>query len=344
MEEALEFLYGREYQGRGARGGGADGKEGGRGASVFAVPRWLGEVRELFPKETIEVLERHALDRYGVTELVTDAEVLKKLEPSYDLLKTLLTFKGTMKGPVLDAARALIRQIVEELKRTLAKDVRPVLWGRVDRNRRSPLKVARNLDVTRTIRENLKTWDPDRKRLVPARLRFFARVDRHLPWHVVMLVDCSGSMMDSVIHSAVLAGIFGSLPGLSVSLLAFDTSVVDLSDRADDPAEVLMSVQLGGGTDIGGALTFAEGLVVVPTRTLVVLVTDFFEGGPPHRLLASIRRLREAGVRVLGLAALDPKAEPFYDERMARRCVDAGAEVAALTPKNLAEWLAKAIS
>jgi len=122
-----------------------------------------------------------------------------------------------MKGPVLDAARALIRQIVEELKRTLAKDVRPVLWGRVDRNRRSPLKVARNLDVTRTIRENLKTWDPDRKRLLPARLRFYARVDRHLPWHVVMLVDCSGSMMDSVIHSAVLAGIFGSLPGLSIS-------------------------------------------------------------------------------------------------------------------------------
>jgi len=119
---------------------------------------------------------------------------------------------------------------------------------------------------------------------------------------------------------------------------------VDLSDRADDPAEVLMSVQLGGGTDIGGAMTYAEGLVVVPTRTLVVLVTDFFEVGLANRLLASIRRLREAGVRVLGLAALDQKAEPSYDERMARRCVDAGAEVAALTPKRLAEWLARAIS
>jgi Mg-chelatase subunit ChlD len=169
-------------------------------------------------------------------------------------------------------------------------------------------------------------------------------VERHLPWHIIMAVDCSGSMMDSVIHSAVMAGIFKGLPAVRVSLVAFDTAVVDVTEQADDPTEVLMSVHLGGGTDIAGALRYCEGLVLAPARTIVVLVTDFFEGGPPAVLPAVIKRLREAGVRVLGLAALDAQANPTYDHQMAERCVAAGAEVAALTPRRLAEWMAKVIS
>ena len=159
-----------------------------------------------------------------------------------------------------------------------------------------------------------------------------------------MAVDCSGSMMDSVIHSAVMAGIFKGLPAVRVSLVAFDTAVVDLTEQADDPTEVLMSVQLGGGTDIAGAVGYCETLVQSPTRTIVVVVTDFFEGGPPGLLPGSIKRLREAGVRVLGLAALDAEANPTYDRQMAERCVAAGAEVAALTPRRLAEWMARVLS
>ena len=346
MEDALEFLYGREYEGRGARQEARqDGeRDAGRDAALFTVPHWIGEVRELFPKETVEVLEKHALERYGLEELVTDAEVLRKLEPTYELLKTLLAFKGTMEGEVLQAARALVRQVVDELLRRLSSDVRPVLWGRLDRRRRSTLKVARNLDLPRTLRRNLRHWEPARRRLVPAELHFVARVDRHLPWHVVMAVDTSGSMVDSVIHAAVMAGVFAALPGLRLSLLVFDTAVVDLTEHAGDAAEVLMSVQLGGGTDIAGALEHAETLVISPTRTLLVLVTDFHEGGSPRRLVTAIRRLREAGVRVLGLAALGSDAEPAYDREMARRCAEAGAEIAALTPRRLAEWVARVIS
>jgi Mg-chelatase subunit ChlD len=346
MDRALDFLYGREYGKRGVRGRQhhSDDRTGTPGASVLAIPEWLEDVRELFPRETVEVLERHALERYGLTELVTDADVLKKIEPSYELLKAVLSFLHLMAPKVLDVARTLVRQVVEDLRKRLAREVRQVLWGRVNRHRRSPLKVARNLDWHRTIRSNLKHYDRDRKRLILQSLSFFSRVEHHLPWHIILAVDCSGSMMDSVIHSAVMAGIFKGLPAVRVSLVAFDTAVVDLTEQADDPTEVLMSVQLGGGTDIAGAVGYCERLVQSPTRTIVVVVTDFFEGGPPGLLPGSIKRLREAGVRVLGLAALDAEANPTYDRQMAERCIAAGAEVAAFTPRRLAEWMARVLS
>jgi len=249
-----------------------------------------------------------------------------------------------MAGPVLETARALVRKVVDDLRRRLAREVRQVLWGRLNRQRRSRLKVARNLDFHRTIRANLKHYDRDKKRLVVEALHFWSRTERHMPWHIILAVDCSGSMMDSVIYSAVMAGIFRGLPALRVSLAAFDTSVVDLSDQADDPTELLMNVQLGGGTDIAGALGYCETLVQNPQRTILVLVTDFCEGGSPTGLVLAVKRLREAGVRVLGLAALDEKAQPAYDRQMAERCVAVGAEVAALTPQRLAEWLAKVLS
>jgi hypothetical protein len=352
MDRVLDYLYGREYGGRGVRGQGAggagkgtaDGRSGGQGESALSVPDWIHQVRELFPSDTAEIIQRHALDRYGMTELVTDAEVLQKLEPSYELLKAVLTFKGMMQGEVLEVARKIVRQVVEDLRRKLAKDVRQALWGRLNKQRRSRLKVLRNLDWRRTIRANLKNYDQQRKQVVLGALHFFSRVDHHMPWHIIMAVDCSGSMMDSVIYSAVMAGIFKGLPAMRVSLAAFDTAIVDLSDEIDDPTELLMSVQLGGGTDIGKALNYCESLVRTPTRTIVVLVTDFFEGGSPGVMLASIKRLCESGVKVIGLAALDAVAQPAYDRDMAERCVAAGADVAALTPQKLSQWLATIIS
>jgi Mg-chelatase subunit ChlD len=344
MDRVLDYLYGREYAGRGVRGDRTGGRSGGSADSVLAVPAWLEDVRDLFPRETVEIIERHALERYGLTEMVTDEEALRKMEPSYDLLKAVLSFRHLMAPKVLEVARQLVKQIVEDLERRLAKDVRHAFWGRLNRRKRSPLKVARNLDWHRTIRANLKHYDRRSKRLIVVSLRFSSRVEHHIPWHIIMAVDCSGSMMDSVIHSAVMAGIFKGLPAVRVSLVAFDTAVVDLTEHADDPTAVLMSVQLGGGTDIAGALGYCETLVMSPTRTILVLVTDFFEGGPPDRLVVAVKRLREAGVRVLGLAALDAGANPCYDRSMAERCAAVGAEVAALTPRRLAEWMAQVIS
>jgi Mg-chelatase subunit ChlD len=342
MDRVLEYLYGREYSGRGVREEGE--RSAGLGESMLTVPDWLLHVRELFPSDTVEIIERHALDRYGMTELVTDEEVLRKMEPSYELLKAVLTFRHMMKGKVIDTAKQLVRKVVEDLRRRLAKEIRQILWGRLNRQRRSRLKCAKNLDWHRTIRANLKHYDAKRKRLILESLHFYSRVERHMPWHIIMAVDCSASMLDSVIYSAVMAGIFKSLPSIKVTLVAFDTAVIDLTDHVDDPTELLMNVQLGGGTDIAGAVAYCETRVQYPGRTILVLVTDFCEGGSAPALLASIKRLRGAGVRVLGLAALDAKAQPAYDRQMAQACVDAGAEVAALTPQRLAEWLARILS
>jgi Mg-chelatase subunit ChlD len=250
-----------------------------------------------------------------------------------------------MKGPVLEAARKIVRRVVDELTRTLARETRTVLWGRATMQRHTRQPTPRGLDFHRTIRANLKNFDIERKRLIVEQLHFYARNTQHLhiPWHIVMAVDCSGSMTDSVIHASVMAGIFHKLPAVQVSLIAFDTSIVDLSDRVDDPMEVLMSVQLGGGTDIASALAYCEKLMESPTRTIVVFVTDFYEGNSPDEVVRAVKRLREAGAMVLGLAALDPEANPDYDRQLAQRCADAGAEVAAMTPMGLATWLSKII-
>jgi Mg-chelatase subunit ChlD len=174
--------------------------------------------------------------------------------------------------------------------------------------------------------------------------RFFNRVKRHLPWEIILCIDQSGSMASSVIHSAVLAGILAGLQSVRVRLVIFDTAVVDLSEHVSDPVEVLMSVQLGGGTNIGQAMRYCEQLVSQPRRTIVVLITDFCEGAEPRVLVATCKRLLGAGVKLLGLASLDADANAYYDAQMAGRLVAEGMEIAALTPQQLAHWLAEVMN
>jgi len=336
MEAALEYLYGREYESRDLR------PELGPGSLDGSQPTlvgWLGEVRELFPRETAEVIQKHALDRYGLVDLVTDPETLERLEPSEQLLKTLLALRGHFGADVLDVARRIIRQVVDELRSKLELEVRRAMAGRLSQHRHSPVQIAANFDAAGTIRRNLKNYDPERKQLVLGDLRFFERNTRRLPWDVIICVDQSGSMAGSVIHSAVMAGILHGLPTFRVRLVVFDTSVVDLTDEVDDPVEVLMRVQLGGGTDIARAVRYCSHLVENPDRTVLVLITDFCEGGPPGDLVRVVAQLAEARVRLLGLAALDGEAHPFYDKAMAQRLADRGMEIAALTPSQLATWL-----
>jgi len=340
MEEALEKLYSREYKGRGVRQDSRLGP-GSLDPSQLNVTTWLEEIRELFPNTTCEKITKHALERYGMVDIINDPETLKNLEPSTDLLATMLTLKGHMRGPVLAEARRLIAKIVEEIKRRLLTQIRNAMSGRLNRFSSSAYKSARNFDARNTIRRNLKNWDSERKQIVVSDPRFYQRVQKHMPWEVILCIDQSGSMVNSLIHSAVMAGIFSALPMVRVRLVVFDTSIVDLSAHVSDPVEVLMSVQLGGGTNIGRAVAYCEQLVSQPRRTVLVLVTDFCEGADPRVLIGAIRRLREAGVKLIGLASLDEKCAAFYDEKLAGRLAAEGMEIAALTPVELARWLAE---
>lgn len=343
LDLALEYLYGREYLGRGLRE--SEPREGSLDPSRLTAITWLDDIRELFPRETSEILEKHALDRYGLTELLSDPQTLEKLEPNMDLLRALLTFRSHLKGQVLDVARRLIQQVVEDLKRRIRQEVFRTLSGRLNRLRHGPMAVGRNFDARGTIRHNLKHYSREREQLVIQDVKFFERNSRRLPWDIVLCVDQSGSMVDSVIHSAVMAGILAGMPAFRVKLVVFDTNIVDLSGHLDDPVEVLMNVQLGGGTDIGRALHYCEQrLVENPRRTIIVLVTDFCEGASPAWLVATVKRMAEARITLLGLAALDGAANPIYDRSMAERLAECGMQIAALTPKRLAEWLIKVVS
>jgi uncharacterized protein with von Willebrand factor type A (vWA) domain len=228
--------------------------------SSLTVPSWIEKLRRLFPKSTAEIMERHALEKYNMTELLTDPEVLKRMEPNRELLKMVLELKSMMKGPVLEMAREVVKKVAEELTKELEQEIRPALTGRMDRFSGSPVRSMRNLDIKKTIRMNLKHYDVEKRQLLLDQVYFYGRLKRHSPWNVIICVDESGSMMDSVIHSAVMAGIFARLPVMDVKLVIFDTSVVDLSGYVEDPVETLMSIQLGGGTDIGGALRYCETL------------------------------------------------------------------------------------
>jgi len=336
-DAALAYLYDRESSGRGHQ------RAGTLDPSQVTALGWLSELRELFPASVRETIESHALERYGMTGLLEDPEVLAGITPSAQLLGAMLQLKGRANPQVEAQIRALARRVVEDIMRRLKPAVSSALSGTRNRFATSPMKSMRNFDWRGTIRHNLKNWDAERKVVVAERLRFHARERRRFPWTIVLVVDQSGSMAPSLIYSAVMAAIIAGLPSLRLKLVVFDTGIVDLSDRVSDPVEVLLSVQLGGGTDIGRALAYSETLIEQPSRTVLVLVSDFCEGASPARLIAAVRRLAEARVKLLGLAALDERAKPDYDRAMAARLADAGMQIAALTPEHFADWLAGVI-
>ncbi len=344
QEDCLGFLYDRESGGGRNVRGKSGGRSGSLDASSLTVPEWINQIHELFPKRTIERLEKDALERYQIDEMVTNPEVLARAQPNQTLLKAVLRTKHLMNQDVLKAAQHLVRQVVEELMEKLAEEVRSAFQGSIDRRHRSFLKIAKNFDVNTTLRRNLKNYDPELRRVLIETPYFFSRVRRQVDrWQMIILVDESGSMLDSVIHSAVTAAVFYSMRMMKVHLCIFDTSVVDLTEQVVDPVETLMKIQLGGGTDIGQAVEYASTLVENPSRTIVTLITDFYEGGPTARLYSTSRKLIESGVTCLGLAALDGRAEPTYDEQVAANLVKLGWHVAAMTPGELATWVAEKV-
>lgn len=338
MEEVLDYLYSREY---GDEQEIRKDRQGGSGDSQLTVPHWLSKIKTLFPRSTVEIMERHALEKYEMTELLTDPEVLRKLEPNKELLKTILQLKHMMKGDVLALARQVVRKVADELTKKLEQEVKKNLFGRLNRNVSSPIRSMRNLDMKKTIRKNLKNFDTETGQMILKQVYFSSRMKKYNQWRVIICVDESGSMLDSVIHSAIMAGIFARLPMLDTRLVIFDTNVVDLSGYADDPVETLMSVQLGGGTNIAGALAYCEQLIEMPHRTMVVLVTDLYEGGGYHRLYQVCSGIIESGAKLIVLPALDHDAVPNYDRRAAAALADMGASVGAMTPEELSGFIAK---
>ncbi|AXR60757.1 VWA domain-containing protein [Leptospira mayottensis] len=345
MDRAIEYLYGRAYGTDRDGGEGRNVRSSGMDDSDLTVPLWINEIHELFPKKTIERIEKDALERYQVIEMVTSPELLKRASPNVTLLKAVLQTQHLMSLEVLNLARELVRKVVEELMKKLETTILTPFQGVKNRNQRSSLRIYKNFDVKNTIRANLKHYDIASKRLILQKPLFHSRIHRSVAerWQLIILVDQSGSMLGSVIHSAVTASILWGIKSINTRLILFDTNVVDVTDYCLDPVETLMKVQLGGGTDIGFALSYAEEKIINPRRTMIVLISDFEEGGPLSKLVSTTLRLVESGVKVLGLAALDEIANPRYAREIAEKLVKVGAEIAAMTPGELADWVSEKI-
>ena len=343
MEQLLDYLY-SHAQGDDVRGESISDRSGGLGESQLTAAKWITKVRELFPKQTAEVLERHALDEFKMTELLTDKKVLEQMKPDMSLLKTVLQLKHLMKGEVLETAKKIARTVAEELSEKLAQSTRQALTGRLDRNSRSAVRSARNIDIHKTIRRNLKNYDKENETLVLKDVYFSSRVKKYNKKTVIIAVDESGSMLGSVIYSAVMAQIMSKLPFAEIKLVIFDTEIVDLSGMVEDPVEVMMSVQLGGGTDIGKALSYCESLIQTPSDTCVLCVTDLCEGGYPHILLNTAQNIMTSGAKLSFLTALDECANPVYDKNMGQLLADMGAFVGALTPDQLGDYIGRIFS
>ncbi len=334
MDRTLRFLYDREFAERGHQRAGMSHDD-------LTVPAWLAGVRVLFPREAVQVIERDALARYGLTELVTDPEVLASLDRNPDLVRCILQFKHLMTPAVLEQARGIVREVVARMAERLRTETRATLHGTASSARAGARRSFRNTDWIRTIERNLKHYDRERERIVADRIEFRHRQRRQISWRIIVAVDQSGSMLDSLIHAAITAAILASLPAVTVHLLLWDHRVVDVSDQVHDPLAVLMGAQLGGGTSLLGAMAACAERVTDPERTIVAVVSDWYVYDDVPRSLAIARELATAGVRGLGLCAIDAEGRADYDATVARRLAACGWWVGVVTPKHLVEQIAQ---
>lgn len=317
-------------------------RKGGLGASNPNVARWLGDVREYFPQSVVRVMQRDALDRLGLKQMLLEPETLAQVEPDIHLVATLISLGRMIPSKTKATARLVVRRLVEDLERRIASPLRQAILGALNRSIRNRRPRHAEIDWPRTIRANLKHYQPDRGAIVIERLHGHGRKGNALK-DVILCVDQSGSMASSVIYASIMAAVMASLKAVATKLVFFDTAVVDMTDALADPVEVLFGTQLGGGTDIARALAYCQGLVRRPSDTIFVLITDLYEGGAREDMLKRAAALIASGVNLVCLLALDDRGKPSYDSNNAAAFAELGIPTFACTPERFPELMAAAI-
>lgn len=347
MDRALEAVYGggsgTDGHGSGPGGSGRSGGSGGLGGSAPHVSRWLGDIRTYFPSSVVQVMQRDAIDRLGLSSLLLEPEMLEAVEPDVHLVGTLLSLNKAMPETSREAARAVVRKVVAELEKRLAARTRSTLTGALDRSAKVNRPRHRDIDWDRTIRANLKNYLPEYRTVVPERLVGHGRAAQSVKKDVILCIDQSGSMASSVVYASVFGAVLASMRTLDTRLVVFDTSVVDLTDELDDPVDVLFGTQLGGGTDINRALAYCQSRISRPTETVVVLISDLYEGGIRQEMLKRVAAMKGAGVQFVTLLALSDEGAPSYDRDHAAALAALGAPAFACTPDHFPEVMAAAI-
>lgn len=330
MSDALDALYDSE-------------KDRGLGESSPKVNRWLGDIRKYFNSSTVRLLQKDALDRLGLEEMLLEPELLEAIEVDVELASTLLNLNKIMPVKTRESARIVVQKVVDQLLQKLRSPLKAALQGSLNKASRKLRPRMHEVDWGRTILANLKHYQKEHQSIIPEKLIGFGKRKRQLK-HIILLVDQSGSMASSMVYAAVAGSVIASLPSLRTNMVVFDTSVVDLTEHLHDPVELLFATQLGGGTHIDKALKYTRQLVINPQETILVLISDLMEGGNEKSLLKNIASLKSSGVQMISLLALTDKGTPVYDRSIASQINALEVPVFGCTPDLFPSLMAAAIN
>lgn len=317
-------------------------RKAGLGSSCPNVARWLGDIRQYFPSSVVQVMQKDALDRLDLKQMLFEPELLRTVEPDVHLVSQLLTLKDILPNKTKDTARAVVQKVVDELKRKLEQPTRQAVLGSLNRAARNRRPRHNEIDWHRTIRANLKHYQADYRTVIPETRIGFGRRRSSLR-DIILCVDQSGSMATSVVYAGVFSAVLASLPSVSTKMVVFDTAVVDLSDKLADPVDVLFGTQLGGGTDINQALAYCQSLVRQPQETILVLISDLCEGGDAKEMLKRVATLVATGVKIIALLALNDEGAPMFDQNYAAAFAALDIPAFACTPDLFPDLMAAAI-
>lgn len=318
-------------------------RKGGLGASSPNVSRWLGDIRSFFPNTVVQVMQQDALERLNLTQMLFEKEMLEQVEPDVHLVATLMSLSRVIPDKTKDTARQVVRKVVDALLRKLAQPMQQAIAGSLHRSVRNTRPRHNEINWHSTILRNLKHYQPDYKTIIPETRIGYGRRRSALK-DVVLCIDQSGSMGTSVVYSGIFGSVMASLPAVKTTMVVFDTAVVDLTEELTDPVELLFGVQLGGGTDINAALTYCQQVITRPLDTVMVLITDLYEGGDENAMRKRAAELAAAGVQVIVLLALNDEGAPFYDQNNAAYFNSLGIPVFACTPDLFPDLMAAALS
>ena len=338
MDTALDAIYNRNM--KFGFGGGA-----GKGASSPQISRWLGDVRTLFDKDIVKIIQSDAMERCGLKQLIFEPELLENIEPDMHMASMILTLKDQIPKQSKENAREFIRKIVEQINALLETDLKRAVTASINRKLHSPIPSASALDFQTTIRKGIKDYNTKLKKIIPQKYYFFERsaTTAANKYTVILDIDQSGSMGESVIYSSIMSCILASMSAIKTKVVAFDTNIVDLSEKCEDPIDLLFGFTLGGGTDIEKSIKYCTKYIENPKKTIFFLISDLEEGGNRAGLLRRLTQMKEDGVIVICLLAISDSGKPYYDANMAQRIANNGIPCFAAAPQMLPRLLEKAM-
>lgn len=347
IDEALELVYSEEGDpgseiSREEWERDPEGKHGAvRGRTFPRVARWLGEVRRLFPTDVVALVQKDAIERRGLKQLLFEPEMLAQVQPSIDLASMILSLKNLIPEKAKAAARELVRKVVEELRRRLESRMHQAVRGALDRNQHSPFRTLANLDWQRVIRRNLKNYNPDLQALIPEHLSFFSRHQKRNEWNVIIAMDQSGSMASSLIYGGVMGAILASMPAVETHVVAFNhQDVVDLTADCQDPVDLLFGIQLGGAEDYWMATRYCEQFMHTPARTLYILLADLYDTSAHEaKFVRKMEELIGSGIKAVTLLAISDQGKPSYNHDLAQKLTNLGMPCFGCSPDRLPDLL-----